>query len=203
MVEVQIRIFLMDKFEEQVRILLKDKQLKLCQNTNTANHTLIKEKILLGFSILQKQLDNQGIFLIRSKFSVTAYLFLALYGSTTLQSRSFLRNIKNFLCKQKIVNNYSIHSMHAERKITVRSHKHSFTPYPSLSPYRRTESQTEKQIHSLHMGWRNPFLKQQKNVSSSPRAASVLIWQLTFNVPLCQIYCCGEKLFLVLLKNLE
>jgi hypothetical protein len=37
----------------------------------------------LGFFILQKQLDNQGIFLIRSKLSNTAYLFLALYGSTT------------------------------------------------------------------------------------------------------------------------
>ncbi len=29
--------------------------------------------------------------------------------------------------------------MHAERKITIHSHKHSFTPYPSLSPYRRTD----------------------------------------------------------------
>ncbi len=34
--------------------------------------------------------------------------------------------------------------MHAERKITVRSHKQSFTPYPSLSPYRRTDRQTER-----------------------------------------------------------
>jgi hypothetical protein len=34
MVEVQIRIFPMDKVEVQVRILL-------CQNTNTANDTLI------------------------------------------------------------------------------------------------------------------------------------------------------------------
>ncbi len=47
--------------------------------------------------------------------------------------------------------------MHAEREITIRSHKHSFTPYPSLSPYSRTEWWTEKQIHSLHVGWRNFF----------------------------------------------
>ncbi len=134
-VEVQIRIFLMDKVEVQVRILLRDKQLKLCQNTNTINHTLIKEKIILGFFILQKQLANQGIFLMRSKLFINVYLFLALYVSITLQSRSFLKNIKNFLCKKKLVNNCSILSMHAERKITVRSHKHSFTPYPSLSPY--------------------------------------------------------------------
>ncbi len=46
-----------------------------------------KKTILLGFFILQKQLNNQGIFLIRSELSNTAYLFLALYGSTTLQSR--------------------------------------------------------------------------------------------------------------------
>jgi hypothetical protein len=31
----------------------------------------------------------------------------------------FLKNIKNFLCKQKIVNNCSIPSMHAERKLLI------------------------------------------------------------------------------------
>ncbi len=31
--------------------------------------------------------------------------------------------------------------------------KHSFTPYPSLDPYR----QTEKRIHLLRVGWRNFF----------------------------------------------
>ncbi len=53
------------------------------------------------------------------------------------------------------MNNRSIPSTQAERKITIRSHKHSFTPYPSLSPYWQTESWTEKQIHSLCVGWRN------------------------------------------------
>jgi hypothetical protein len=33
-----------------------------------------------------------------------------------LQSRLFLKNIKNFLCKKKLVNNLSIPSMHAEKK---------------------------------------------------------------------------------------
>ncbi len=33
----------------------------------------------------------------RNKVSVTVYLFLALYESTTIQSRSFLKNIKNFV----------------------------------------------------------------------------------------------------------
>ncbi len=45
------------------------------------------------------------------------------------------QKIKSFLYKQKLVNNCIIPSTHAERKITIRSHKHSFTPYPSLSPY--------------------------------------------------------------------
>jgi hypothetical protein len=44
-----------------------------------------------------------------------------------------------------------------KRKITIRSHKHSFTLYPSLSPYSRTELQTEEQIHLLRVGWRNFF----------------------------------------------
>ncbi len=81
-----------------------------------------------------------------------------LYGSTTLQSWLSLKNIKSVLCKYKLVNNWSIPSMHTERKNTVRSHKHSFTPYPSLSPYRQTDRiQTEEQIHLLRVGWRNFF----------------------------------------------
>ncbi len=44
-----------------------------------------------------------------------------------------------------------------KRKLTACSHKHSFTPYPSLSPYWRTELRTEERIHSLHVGWRNFF----------------------------------------------
>ncbi len=59
------------QFEVQIRILLKDKYVKSCQNANTGNHTLISFtqflwKTLLGFFILQKKLNNQGIFLIRS-----------------------------------------------------------------------------------------------------------------------------------------
>jgi hypothetical protein len=50
------------------------------------------------------------------------------------------------------VNNCSIPSTHAERKITVRSHKHSFTPYPSLSPSRWTERQTETGLILVGLG---------------------------------------------------
>ncbi len=93
-------------------------------------------KILIGFLYFTETM--------RSKLPVTVYLFLALYGFTTLQSRLFLKNIENFLCKKKLVNNCSIPSTHVERKITVHSHKHSFTPYPSLSPYWWTDRQRDK-----------------------------------------------------------
>ena len=67
--------------EVQIRILLKDKYVKLCQNANTGNHTMISctqflREILIEFLILQKQLDNQGIFLIRSEFLLLYISFL-------------------------------------------------------------------------------------------------------------------------------
>jgi hypothetical protein len=57
------------------------------------------EQGLLGFFILEKQLASQDMFLIRSELSITAYLFLVLYRSTSLQSLAFLKNIKTSLCK--------------------------------------------------------------------------------------------------------
>ncbi len=61
----------------------------------------------------------------------------------------FSKNIENFLCKQKLVNNCNIPSTRAERKITVCSHKHSFTPYPSLSPYSQTEGILDREKNTL------------------------------------------------------
>ncbi len=57
------------------------------------------EQCLLGFFILEKQLASQDVFLIRSELSITTYLFLVLYRSTSLQSLLFLKNIETFLCK--------------------------------------------------------------------------------------------------------
>ncbi len=61
-VKVHIRILLKDKYvkscqnantdpqvEVHIRILLKDKYVKLCQNANTGNHTLIPWTMLIGF----------------------------------------------------------------------------------------------------------------------------------------------------------
>ena len=39
--------------------------------------------------------------------------------------------------------------MHAERKIAIHSHKHSITPYPSLSPYSQTDGMTDRETNTL------------------------------------------------------
>ncbi len=44
------------------------------------------EQCLLGFFILEKQLASQNVFLVRFELFITAYLFLVLYRSTSLQS---------------------------------------------------------------------------------------------------------------------
>ncbi len=55
------------------------------------------------------------------------------------------------------MNNRSIPSMHTERQITNLSVKHSFTLYPSLSPYSQMEPLMEKRMHLLCVGWKNFF----------------------------------------------
>ncbi len=47
------------------------------------------------------------------------------------------------------MNNHSIPSTHTERKISIHSHKHSFTPYPSLSPYRQMDKTTDRGKNTL------------------------------------------------------
>ncbi len=67
----------------QIRILLQDKYVTLCQNGNTSNHTLIswtvrypehrfKEIFYLGFFIKEKRLASHFIFLVKSKHWVLA-----------------------------------------------------------------------------------------------------------------------------------
>ncbi len=49
-------------------------------------------------NLVRIYLLNPNFLLVhRNKLSVIVYLFLALYGSTTIQSQSFLKNIKNFV----------------------------------------------------------------------------------------------------------
>ena len=47
------------------------------------------------------------------------------------------------------MNNRSIPSTHAERKITDLSVKHSFTPYPSLSLYSPTDRMMDRETNTL------------------------------------------------------
>ncbi len=82
--------------EVQIRILLKEKYVKM---RTPAIPLWFPEQCLLGFFILEKQLASQDMFLTRSELSITAYLFLLLYRSTSLQSLMFLKNIETFLCK--------------------------------------------------------------------------------------------------------
>ncbi len=107
----------------------------------------------------------------------------------------FSKKIENFLCKWKLENNCSIPSTHAEKQINDLSVKHSFTLYPSLSPYRQMESRTEKWIHLLRVGWRIFFC--------SCAVVSVFwLWReiglglITYCIPvvvLCHFFGCDRK----------
>ncbi len=72
---------------------------QLCQGMQISAITLwFPKQCLFGFFILEKQLASQNIFLVRSALSITAYLLLVFYRTTSLQSLSFLKNIE-ILCK--------------------------------------------------------------------------------------------------------
>ncbi len=95
----------------------------------------------------------------RNKVSVTVYLFLALYGSTTIQSRSCLKNIENYVWfpKQYLLGFFILEKQLAN--IPDRGFlflRNTLLLY-SLSLYRQTEWRTENQIHLLRVGWRNLF----------------------------------------------
>ena len=111
-------------------------------------------------NLVQIYLLNPNFLLVhRNKVSATVYLFLALYGSTIIQSRLFLKNIDNFVWfpKQNLLGFFILEKQLAN--ILDRGFlflRNTLSLY-SLSPYSQTESQTESQIHSLRVGWRNLF----------------------------------------------
>ncbi len=86
-------------------------------------------------------------------------LFLALYGSTFIQSGLFLKNNENFVWfpKQYLLGFFFLDKQLANIPdrgfLFLRNTLFHF----SLSPYSQTESQTEERIHLLHMGLRNFF----------------------------------------------
>jgi hypothetical protein len=82
-----------------------------------------------------------------------------LYGSTTIESRLFLKNIKNFVWFPK---QYLFGFFILERQLSNIPDRGSLflrntLLLYSLSPYRQTEWLTESQIHSLCVDWRNLF----------------------------------------------
>ncbi len=54
------------------------------------------KKWLIVFFNLKKQLASQNMFLKKSELSITTYLFLVFYRSTTLQSQLFLKILTTF-----------------------------------------------------------------------------------------------------------
>jgi hypothetical protein len=103
---------------------------------------------------------NPNLLLVhRNKLSVTVYLFLAFYGSTTIQSQLFLKNIKNIVCfpKQYLLGFFILEKQLANILDMGFLFLCNTCLLYSHSPYSQTESQTESQIHSLRVGWRNLF----------------------------------------------
>ncbi len=95
----------------------------------------------------------------RNKVSVAVYLFLALYGSTTIQSRLFIKKYRELcLISETILIGFLIL---ANQLANIPNRGFQFLRNTLLlyflSPYWRTESQTESQIHSLRVGRRNLF----------------------------------------------
>ncbi len=82
-------------------------------------------------------------------FSVGSILWEPIVWVYIITVTIISQKIKNFLCKQKLVNNCSILSTNAERKITVCCHKHTFTPYPSLSSYSQMDRITDGETNTL------------------------------------------------------
>jgi hypothetical protein len=87
------------------------------------------------------------------------HLFLALYGSTSIQSRLFLKNIENFAWLPK---QYLLGFLILEKQLANIPNRgflflHNILLLYSLSPYWQAERLTEKRIYSLRVGWRNFF----------------------------------------------
>ncbi len=94
------------------------------------------------------------------------------------------------------MNNCSIPSKHTERKITARSHKHSFTPYPYLSPYSPMDGMTDRGINTLAArGLEELFFQMCCCVSFLVVAGNSFRCYLPTIpvVPLCLFFGCGGK----------
>ena len=155
-------------------------QITVCRvKIRTPPITLSFKKILIGFLYFTETM--------RSKLSDTVYLFLALYGSTTIQSRLFLKNIENFVWfpKQYLLGFFILENQLANIPDWGFLFLRNTLLLYSLSPYSQTERQTESQIHLLCVGWRNLF--------SSCAVVSCQFLVLAGNR---QFFCCSGKVLL-------
>ncbi len=87
--------------EVEIRILLKDKYVKSCQNANTGNHTWFPvhsflENFLLGFFILQKQTASQDIFSQNPNFLLLCISFLHCMGLQPYNQDCFPKILRLF-----------------------------------------------------------------------------------------------------------
>ncbi len=155
--------------------------------------TLQFKKIFVGFLYFTETM--------RSKLSVTVYLFLALCGSTIIQSQLFLKNIENFVWFPK---QYLLGFLILEKQLANIPDggflflRNTLLLY-SLSPQWQTERQTESQIHSLRVGWRNFFpvvlLCQVFVLAGNRFWFYILLMYLEYHtvVVLCYFFWCGGK----------
>jgi hypothetical protein len=87
------------------------------------------------------------------------HLLLALYWSTSIQSRLFLKNIECFVWfpKQYLLGFFTLEKQLANILDRGFLFLCNILLLYALSPCWQTERLTEKQIHSLCVGWRNLF----------------------------------------------
>ncbi len=154
---------------------------------NTTSQSLFNlREFLLGFCILQKQWDPNFLLLCIS--------FLLCMDLQPYSHDCFSKISRTFFASKKFMNNHSIPSTHAERKITFHSHKHSFTPYPSLSPYWQTERQTENE-YTCYAWAGGTFFPVVLLCQFFGCGGNSFRWYLLIIpvVPLCHVCCCGGK----------
>ncbi len=104
----------------------------------------------MGFLFLQKQWDPN--------FPLLCISFLALYGSTTIQSRLILKNIENFVWfpKQYLLRFYILEKQFANIPDRGFLFLHNTLLLYSLSPYR----QTDRESNTLALcGLEEPFFQ--------------------------------------------
>ncbi len=104
-------------------------------------------KILIGFLYFSNNLPAKVCFSYDPNFLLLRISFLHCMDLQPYSHNHFSKVLRTFFASR----NYSLVFLQRmlKRKITFHSHKHSFPPYPSLSPYRRTDRMTDRGTNTL------------------------------------------------------